>query len=402
MSLTIRQSSKGIVRHCNGELNKVAKDVLYIPYDVRPSSRTRPLALCPPACCATARLSTPRYCGVTLLELLLAVTLSALLVLLSLSLGVASYRGLLWLREDAALQASARQAALLLGRELRTAGHGPCWGVGAAQADIVDVVPARNWLFGNPGVEGYGAHTAPVAFAAARRSGSDSLVVRRGAVTGFSSLIAHDTGTITLSEPGVWRGGDVALLVDADCAQSTLLQVEQSQGEQLRYGTSGVAVPGNCSVAVGGGGRCRDGDSLASHHYTAGARLWPWYAAAWYIGNSSHGDDAPALYREQLVRGGSFSRAVEVVHGIEDMRLHYGLELMVGGDRRYATADEVTTLEAWPLVRSVRVALLLRSRRPVQATPISQGHFGGRQLPYDRYLRRRLELQVALRNVALR
>ena len=330
----------------------------------------------------------------------MAVALSSLLVLLALSLGAASYRGLVWLREDTALQAAARQAALLLGRELRMAGHGPCRGVGASLADAVDAVPARAWLFGDPGVEGYGAGAAPVAFAADRRPGSDSLVVRRGAVAGFGSLAAHDTGTITLSAPGAWRGGDVALLVDADCGQAALLQLERRSGTRLSYGIGGFAVPGNCSVALGGSGRCRDGDALATHHYAAGARLWPWYAAAWYIGSSSHGDGAPALYRERLSRGGAFSRAQEVVHGIEDMRLRYGLEWAAGGARRYAAADEVAALGAWRRVRSVRVELLLRSRRPVSAAPVPQGSFGGRQLPADRYLRRRLALQVALRNAS--
>ncbi len=348
---------------------------------------------------ARRALSPPRATvGATLLELLLAVALAVLIALLVLSLGAASYRGLLWLREDATLQAAARQAALLLGRELRMAGHGPCRGF-SALADAVAASPARAWLFGAPGVEGYGAGAAPVAFSADRRPGSDSLVVRRGATAGFGSLAAHDTGTITLSDPGTWRGGDVALLVDADCGQAALLQLERRLGTRLSYSIGGFTVPGNCSVALGGNGRCRDGDDLASHLYTAGSRLWLWYAAAWYIGSSSHGDGAPALYRERLSRGGAFSRAQEVVHGVEDMRLHYALDLAAGW--RYATAEEVAALGAWQRVRSVRVELLLRSRRPVSAAPQPQGSFGGSELPADRYLRRRLSLQVALRNAAL-
>jgi len=99
-----------------------------------------------------------------------------------------------------------------------------------------------------------------------------------------------------------------------------------------------------------------------------------------------------ALYEKPII-----GNKRELVSGIEDMQIKYGISNEPGGKNisDYLTADKV---QDWKKIRAVEIALLLSSELPVLTQPEAY-EFAGKKLPADRFLHREWHMYVALREL---
>jgi type IV pilus assembly protein PilW len=87
----------------------------------------------------------------------------------------------------------------------------------------------------------------------------------------------------------------------------------------------------------------------------------------------------------------------ELVSGIENMRISYGISTMAENKNveQYVDADAVRD---WKKIRAIKIALLLTSELPVLTRPESY-EFSGTRFPADRFSHREWDTYVTLRNL---
>lgn len=286
------------------------------------------------------RRTRDRQGGFTLVELLSALTLGALLIAALLKL----HHNAQWAHAAAANRAAVAQKLIVLRRAIgeSVAGMAPACGAKAQRFNLMTAgASAPFWLKvfestvqvvgdddGAPdGLKRVGTRPGE------RRAQSDVLVVR-GAALPAVSVSGHATGTraFVVSDTAGFRRGDAALICDEHAA--ALFQVTDVGAHSLGYGGGGVR-PGNCAGAFAAGGCAQQ------HHFGDGAVIARYAASVFYVGVGKSGGGF-SLYRQRpgVVRAGAVRRltlsAEEIITGVRQM----AAEVVVrqGGRLRHADA----------------------------------------------------------------
>lgn len=362
-----------------------------------------------------------RIRGVTLIELMLAVTISSILMLGVGSIYFNSKRTYQLQEEFAHMQEGSRIAMRFMIEDIRSAGYLGCvWNNNPDFANFLDDDgdPVANNFTGNflVGIEGMEASasgpgdnvdlTAPAAgwnraipafITRAPLAGSDILIVRHAAGDGYPLAINNDATNVwldDLGDPNINNatGNDCHDATDTcvghiimltDCQKSRLFQVTgmtvTAQGIQLEHddGTAGGIEPGNGEPVWGGGADEYPIFEVAdTHAYTA-------VSHAYYIANNN--DGVPCLYR-QLMKPAS--QPEELIEGVENMQVLYGIDTNKtaanannpfqydGIANRYVTANLVNV--ALDNVVSTRISLLFRTNNEVfsksQVAPVAKNY----------------------------
>ncbi|MEJ2576760.1 MAG: PilW family protein [Gammaproteobacteria bacterium] len=311
---------------------------------------------------ARTRSGAHRAAGLTLVELLLALALSLLLMAGVATLFAASKRTYRLQEAAARVHENGRHAVNLLLRELRGAGYAGC--ASAPARPLVNqfsaTYPLDDAHLSLP-VDGF-EHTGAGSWApplSARFPAGDApaptrgdVLTLRGARGAAARVVGHaDAGSPlqTVGYDDVRADGPVLV---ADCRD---VSVFAAAGDP--HATGGV---------VG-----HDLGDLGKSY--AGGELVPLGATSYFVRDGSWGE--PALFRRRF--GGQ--TAEELVEGIEDLQVLYGLDRDDdGAPDEYLTAQAVVAAVAWPRVRSVRVAVMARSRPgvvdpPQTYTPLATG-----------------------------
>ena len=158
----------------------------------------------------------------------------------------------------------------------------------------------------------------------------------------------------------------------------------------VTYAKGSVPAPGNSTTGFG----------VA---YAAGSRLVLPYTYTFYVGRGA--DGTPALYQQYFAASTSQRQYQELVSGVESMHVLYGIDpTTAGAPAYYTTADQVAN---WAQVVSVQIGLVLESNTgaiPVPNTSsiylFGPSGFGGALTltpPSDTRLRRVLTTTIALR-----
>ena len=148
------------------------------------------------------------------------------------------------------------------------------------------------------------------------------------------------------------------LAVISDCIKSTAFEV----------GASDNNTPGLLTV---GGGSPYPGNYQSSFSvgYQSGAQVLTANVLVYYVGTGA--DGSPALFQVQLQPSGAVGVQQEIVPGVENMQVLYGVDTTGGSTlstpNQYLTASQVDGTNNWANVLSVQVGLLMRS--DVGATP---------------------------------
>lgn len=352
--------------------------------------------------------------GFSLLELLIALTIS---LLITAAVGYVYISSLQAYRTQGALsrlQEGARYAFEFLGKDVRMTGASGCAFSTSANA----LNTPTDWykdLFGRPlqGTNDTLAGDACTAWATPCLVGRDTVTGLLADISQEHIVQSHNTGgappQITLDTGAGLSAGQ--LLVATDCSHAAVFQATAVTGAVVDHAASGT--PGNATVNLGVGG--------AVYGYLLGSRVYPLKAATYYIGTNPAGE--PALYRQvPVVTSATVTAAPgaeELVEGVENMQITYGVDTTVPADGEvdfvdpdgdgdpYLTSAQVESGsvpglnndERWQRVVSVRVSLLMRtSEDGVVPAPQAYTFNGATVTPTDRRLRKVFTHVIKLRN----
>ncbi|MEN6585228.1 MAG: PilW family protein, partial [Sulfuricella sp.] len=151
----------------------------------------------------------------------------------------------------------------------------------------------------------------------------------------------------------------------------------------------------------------------ATAAYGPGSRVFGVTGNLFYIGVNAAGE--PTLYRQHLTQSGGAPATVaqELVEGVEDMQIMYGVDTTPTADHivdTYLNANDVagagvpgaTPAEKWQRVLSVKVNLLMRSTEDGITSAPQVYHYpdpgSAATTPADRRLRRAFTSTIAVRN----
>lgn len=321
--------------------------------------------------------------GLSLLELLIAMTLGLLIlggVLFVYSSSSQSYRVA---DNTSRLQENARIAFQILAQDIRMAGYMGCFGSVpnvATQAtpsppfDINTVVVGENGTNFTDGL-----------------SGTDAITIRRASTNSvfLKGNMASDNANIQVSSnPYGFKAEDILFI--SDCTSADIF---------CATGVSSAASTVTITHAIAGSGTC--GNKIPpklSKIYGPDAQVMAFVQNTYYIRPNPAGE--PALYRIPW-NGDALGSAEELVEGIYDMQITYGVDTVATDNATAATAYQdhatVTAGNNWPNVLSVRVTLSLRTLDDGVST-VSQTYTLDGVSVTDRRVRRNFNSTIAVRN----
>jgi type IV pilus assembly protein PilW len=335
--------------------------------------------------------------GVTLVELMIALTISLIIMLGVGTVYLSNKKSFKLQEEFARLQENGRYAVNYMARFVRDAGYAGCASgtVGAITNDLNNPNDVT-WNF-ETGIEGYeytgtgpnqtytlsssnpspssspgswtaiGSNNPDAAFvdgsADAPIPGSDILVSRSADGNGVRIKQSNNSAqlflTVTTEEPGACADGSDRIsgicvgdeLMVSDCKKSivfdsTAVQKAGSSGNfKLNISHAASGQPGNAVTSWGGA------NPGPERTFTPGSEVFKISTKVFYVGQGANG---PALF---VKIGDAPGR--ELVEGVENMQVLYGEDTDSSGvANHYVSADQVTDFKD---VVSVKVSLLLRT-----------------------------------------
>jgi type IV pilus assembly protein PilW len=323
--------------------------------------------------------------GFSVVELMVAVTLSMILMAGVLSIFASSKVTYLSNEKTARVQENGRMALDLIVRDIRASGY-----MGCAKAvpfnTTLNTPTALLWDYSRPmqGFEWTGPGswspaltTAVIPAAQAAQDGSDAILLRVAQREGTSQRVTNNLVSAT-DNPQVTAAVANGVMMITDCNASTVFQVTGNAPPVVQHiaGGATAAGPGNSTNNL-------------SYVYQRDARLIPMQTIAYYVRNNS------------LWRVIGTNTPEELVEGVQALQIVYGED--TDADRivnNYVAADAVTN---WANIVSVSVSLLVRSEQT--GTDIDSQTYnllGTNVGPFnDRRQRMLFVTTAALRNVAI-
>ena len=358
--------------------------------------------------------------GLSLVELLVSMVIALVVLAGVIQSFVASKQSFIQESEVAYIQENARFAVDLISRDIRQAGSWGCSGSGnmanAFDGDLDSLVKST-------AIEGFegGVSTLP-AYLTNADTNTDALIVRYGDTNNAQTVDQHTTpSAIVLASSAAYSVGEIMVLSDANCDQAGIFAASAINGQTVSHAVnsdnctgmlSGTFECGNCTSSSD----CDDGsvgDVMATGNnalYSAGSMLLPFVGHAYFINESTFDSNLPSLHRVSITTTGGVAPTEELVSGIEDMQISYGVDNDIVADgqaNRYFTADQIPDDRAtaaggnigWDRVVSIRIQLVMRSRNIVLPQNNTTAYLGN--TPADRFLRQIVSTTVQLRNAGL-
>jgi len=312
--------------------------------------------------------------GFTLIELMIAITISAILLNGVIQMFLSSKQSYRTADGIGRMQENARYAMDTLAFDLRQSGFSPCRKTDVSYNLLNDKTKEYDSNTPLVGFEG-GASVfdAPIpgvgTVPGSRLAGSDAirvLVGEKDPVT-VEDIPAAQAAALHLSNLSTISPGEIILICDGE--KSTTVQITNSNASTVTvvHNTGGSQSPGNCSNNLTAA--CGDSPEDADEPYGPGAQLTILKPVIYFIGpslsNTTPGRTAPptnSLYRiERRVSGGNleFTPPQELVEGIETMQIVYGEALSSTTEAvRYVAANDVTDFNN---VVSIRIGILFHT-----------------------------------------
>jgi type IV pilus assembly protein PilW len=230
---------------------------------------------------------------------------------------------------------------------------------------------------------------------------SDAISVLRADVSREYVVASHNNaGSFTFDTTTGLTAGD--FLVATNCNHVSVFQTATVSSGAVTYSTG--TSPGNSAVDLG-------------VTYAPNSRAYRLVASTYYVDTNPAGQ--PALFRSRPAGASATPTAEELIEGVEDIQISYGVDTDATADRLpnftrasdavdpYLTADEVnsalvpgaTAADKWSRVISVKISLLMRTVDD-NVIPDSQTYtFNGADVTAtDRRLRKVFTHVVRLRN----
>jgi type IV pilus assembly protein PilW len=350
--------------------------------------------------------------GLTLVELMVALVLSLMLLAGGVQIYVSSKKA--YQSEDgiARLQESLRFGLEFLEMDIRKAGYGGCIGS----------IPVANSLNGtvsgwslslNDAVMGYNGNADgstseyPTYMQSDVIDGTDAIEITFGDPGSGYIVEKHNANaaSIHLTEKHDLKQGEI--LIITDCQTAGIFQQSNTNNNNTvavtDHNTGNATTPGNCTKFLGGAPvDCSNQPGFQKKSFEDGGMILRFQASSFFIGTGSSG--RPALFRGAINNASGTVTIVpqEIVEGIADMQITYGVDTDASKDgtpNTYLTADTVTSNSWWDDVVSVRLNLLMETERDNLADTKQTYTFNGATVTAgDNRIRKAMTTTVALRN----
>ncbi len=373
--------------------------------------------------------------GLTLIELLIAMVLSLFLMGGVIAVLLDSKDHFFMSEETSYIQENARFAVGQISYDLRMAGYFGC-SVGGNLTNTLNGSNAANGgSFSSNGIKGFEySEKSDVDFPAdiegsispviVLEPGTDVVVLNRGEPNDSLVVTSHNppSSTVHLSVSHNMTKGDILVMATPNCRNMSIFQMTgptSANPSHINHDKNNTMSPGNCkkalSTATGEGYTCgtasEPANSVTGVAFPPGSALMKFSSQAYFI-STSEVTGLPTLFRMTLgnASGVAANQVEEVVSGVEDMEIVYGVDTDAAADNlvnRYYSANEITvdlatvgSFIAWDRVLTARVTLILRSN-----TPVFSGNTAvnlGEGFTYnDRYMRQKVSSTVRIRNRGL-
>lgn len=345
--------------------------------------------------------------GMSLVEVLVAMVISLFLLAGIIQVYLANTASYSFTNAISRIQENGRYAMDRMAQDLRMAGYFGCAVFDRSDAAATEAIvnnldtsgggydPELMDFLGQPLVEGTQNDGL---------NGSDSITLR-GAAPGNASVeepfSTSKSAAIFITQPNDLKAGDIVMITN--CRGADIFQVTNATVSGLSNKTSvvhntGTGDPGNYNPdsCQGGNAHC------LSQAYGADATMFKLRSVVYTIATGESGE--PALWRQEFDADGTTVDNQELVEGIEQMQVLYGVDTT--GDKhpnQYMTADliseDFTVAINWDEVMSIRLMLLVRSESDGVVEAPQVVDYNGATLPQtDQRLRQVFTTTIALRN----
>jgi len=313
--------------------------------------------------------------GLTLVELMIAVVLGLLLVAGVIQIFVSNKQTYRVTEAHSRLQDNARFTLEVLSKDVRSAGYSGCRAIEnmnvttIANAPIPAVMTANTIVTGNESTTIASWSPALSGSLGTVVGGTDVITLQSGTGCGANLIgnVGSSNANIQVFAPNTCSlaAGDVLMI--ADCEDAHIFRatnVSNAAGQQT------VAHANNSNEAnhfcksypsLPHAGACNTGEAKL---YGYDAELFKFVAVTYFIRLGTNGD--PALWKFDHTAGVSATNPVELVEGIENMQIEYGVD--TNDDDivdRYSNAQVVSDANAgvgeWDKVVSARISLLAQT-----------------------------------------
>ncbi|MFQ5487383.1 MAG: PilW family protein [Gammaproteobacteria bacterium] len=293
-----------------------------------------------------------RQHGMTLVEIMVALTISMVLLTGVVEIMLSSKQTYRIQEGLARLQENARFASQFLSEDLRMAGFSGCSSA-AAPNNISDLngdgIPDASFDFSTDGLQGFEYADLPINLTATDTltsaevaANTDIIVLMYGSANESLQLAGNltaDNANIQLTQTNIFDANDILFITD--CTNSDIFAATN-----VSNGGAKTTIAHANSVNI---------DNKLSKAYGTDTMVMSLVKVAYYIGTNAAG--IPSLFRKRMV--GANMQAEELVEGVEDFQILYGEDLDGDGvANRYVNATNVGNFAN---VASVRFALLMQT-----------------------------------------
>lgn len=310
-----------------------------------------------------------RQGGLSLIELMIAMALGLILTLGVVEIFLGSNKTYRLTDSIAKLQENLRFSLSTFSYDGRMAGHAGCMvgqptnhvdtssssaldliynnsaivGWGYSGTGLGDAYTVTDFTPGNSGWSNGTSDAVPSALSGEVIPGTDILVLNTSDITNVEiSGNASGSALNTVGKTDIKKGTIISVIA-GDCSGGDLFQ-NTSEATDSSVTRDGGGSPGNTSS-----------EDLGI--YDSDASVYTFRSTAYYIGAGTDGE--PSLFRERLDAGDTGSGAVELLSGVENMQVLYGVAN--GADKQASQYVPSSDVSDWNQVVSFRVALLMRS-----------------------------------------
>lgn len=290
-----------------------------------------------------------KYAGFGLVELMISITLGLVLSTAVIQVFVASNTSSLVQESLAQIQENARFAMRTISQEVRMSGYMGCSSIGVVTANnvalptsAVDFTPATAFV-GQDDLKKGNALGAAI--------GTDSMQLKRASdeFIRMDSTTLASAGGITINDNtlGVTQGDYVMV---SDCLNSDIFRV-----------TNTPLASGKGATTLNHAAGSKNSSASLGNIYGSDAEIFAFETINYFVRDTGRkneaGDPINALYVQQIAAGsgGAMSAATELIEGVEDLQLTYGVD--TNSDRAVDEYRSAATVADWSTVLSVKIVL---------------------------------------------
>ncbi len=331
--------------------------------------------------------------GISLVEIMVSLVAGLILTAGVIQIFAANQQTYRVAEATSRFQENARFAMELLARNLRMAGYQGCAGSARTIVNTLNDTTAFLYDF-NTAVEGLEAsgttswHATPDNSISNPLPGRDILTIRgvfgndvpiigQPSNTDDCTNAAAHTANLKVADSAGFSDGDI--VIAGNCVKASIFQITNVNASTATvvHNTGGSISPGNATKNLGA---CYAGNGALAKITTR----------TFYIRNNPAG--TPSLYQKD-----NTSAAEELIEGVEDMQILYGIDTDNDGSaNQFVPANNVSD---WSQVASLRVSLLLQSVTDnITSAPQSYSFNGATITPADRRLRKVYTATFGIRN----